>query len=165
MDEADLELLSRAVESLLRQEAFAAVVERLELDLARSDRTFVWRSVDLGSIRCELPQGIRSGWIFLLRRDVPSGAHYHPNSVQHMVMVRGKGIANVGCEVTAMVPFASREASLAEKWLVIGHNVAHEFTPAGENMIVVSFHTCPADELVEVDCETGAARLYEPPNA
>lgn len=165
MDDADLELLSRAVESLLAQEAVAAAVERLKLELARTAGSFVWESVDLGSIHCELPQGIRSGWIFLLRRDVPSGAHYHPNSVQHMVMVHGKGMSNVGDVLRPMVPVASPEASLRDKWFIIAQGVPHEFTPEGEDMVVVSFHTCPADELLEVDCETGAARLYEPPGS
>lgn len=165
MDLTDLELLSRAVERLMGRETFAATLERLENELSRSDRTFVWESVDLGSVSCELPEGIRSCWVFHLRRDVPSGAHYHPNSVQHMAMIRGKGTSSVGGVLSAMVPFASPEASLADRWLIIAQGVPHEFTPDGGSMTVVSFHTCHADELVEIDCETGAARFYEVPDA
>ena len=43
----------------------------------------------------------------------------------------------------------------------IGEGVPHEFFPEGEDMVVVSFHTCAAHELEEVACETGESRLYE----
>jgi hypothetical protein len=165
MDEADLGLLSRAVESFLGRETFSAALERLESELARSTQNYVWDSVELGSIPCQLPQGIRSCWIFHLRRDVPSGAHFHPNSVQHMVMVRGKGTSNVGGVLRPLVPSLSPDASLADRWLIIAQGVPHEFTPDSENMTVVSFHTCQAGELVEVDCGTGTVRHYEPPKA
>jgi hypothetical protein len=163
MDTTDLEVLSCAVERLLGQPAFPATLEALEAELARSPRNYVWVAVELSSIPVEPPPHIKSCWIFHLRRDEPSGAHYHPNSVQHMVMVRGRGMSNVGGVLRPLIPFASPAASLAEKWLVIGRGVTHEFTPDGENMTVVSFHTCRAGELVEIDCGTGTARRYEPP--
>jgi len=164
MDGAGLGLLSRAVESLLGRENLSTSLGRLESELARSSQNYVWDSVELGSIPCELPQGIRSCWIFHLRRDVPSGAHFHPNSVQHMVMVRGKGTSNVDGVLGPLVPFLSPDASLTDRWLVIAQGVPHEFTPDGENMTVVSFHTCHAGELVEIDCGTGTVRRYEPPD-
>ena len=34
-------------------------------------------------------------------------------------------------------------------------------SPEGEDMVVVSFHTCEANELEEVSCETGEKRMYE----
>jgi mannose-6-phosphate isomerase-like protein (cupin superfamily) len=161
MDERDLQKLSTAVEFLLAQEAFSNTVERLEGELARSEETFVWSTVDLDSIPCELPAGIRSCWVFHLRRDVPSGAHYHPNSVQHMVVIRGQGTSDIGGTSRTIVPFASPSSSITERWYVIGQNVSHEFTPEGADMTVVSFHTCDASELEEIACETGGARLYE----
>lgn len=60
-----------------------------------------------------------------------------------------------------MLQFGSSNDSLADKWYVIGKGVPHEFLPEGEDMIVVSFHTCEANELEEVACETGEKRLYE----
>jgi hypothetical protein len=60
-----------------------------------------------------------------------------------------------------MIQFAKPQASLAEVWYVIGEGVPHEFFPEQEEMIVVSFHTCEANELEEVACETGGKRLYE----
>jgi hypothetical protein len=64
-----------------------------------------------------------------------------------------------------MVPFASKEHSLQDKWYVIPQGEPHEFTPEGEDMTVVSFHTCEAHELEEIACETGGTRIYERPDA
>lgn len=165
MDQNGLRKLSSAVEYLLSQESFSSAVGLLRQELARSTATFVWATVDIDSIPVDLPEGIKSGWIFHLRKDIPSGAHYHPNSVQHMVLVAGQGASNVAGELKPMVAFTSPSASLADKWLIIGEGVAHEFIPRCEDMTVVSFHTCDADELEEVECATGGARRYEGPAA
>ena len=161
MNAADLQKLDTAVAYLLRQESFATTVERLKRALAESKETFVWSTVALDAIRCELPADIKSCWIFHLRKDVPSGCHFHPNSVQHMVMVTGQGLSIVGGKRRTMVSFASSENSLADKWYVIGQDVPHEFIPERVDMTVVSFHTCGANALEEIACETGGKRLYE----
>ena len=77
-------------------------------------------------------------------------------------MIEGQGRSIVGAVSAAMVPFGSTRHSIEEKWYVIDRSVPHEFFPERENMTVVSFHTCEATELEEVDCETGGTRLYEP---
>lgn len=165
MDGTDVQKLSSAVEYLLDQESFSSTVERLKGELAQSAETFVWETVGVDSIPSALPVSIRSCWIFQLRKDVPSGAHYHPNSVQHMVLVGGQGTSNVGGIRRPMIPFASPDHSLADKWLIIGENVPHEFIPEREDMTVVSFHTCDTSELEEIECETGGVRLYEGPDS
>ncbi|MBE9098519.1 hypothetical protein [Vacuolonema iberomarrocanum] len=165
MNESDLQKLSAAVEYLLQQEDFSSNIERLQQDLANSKETFVWATVELDAIPTELPTRIKSGWIFHLRQDVPSGAHYHPNSIQHMIMVSGKGTSIVGDTRKQMISLAAPDYALADKWYVIDQNVPHEFFPEGENMTVVSFHTCSANELEEIACETGGKRLYEGSNA
>ncbi len=162
--DADLRVLDAAVQYLLRQESFSASVARLEEELAQSNETFVWATVDLESIPIEFPDAIKSGWIFHLRRDVPSGAHYHPNSIQHMTLVAGEGGAIVGGERRSMLAFQS-SAPPGSRWLVIGQNVVHEFVPEGSNMTVVSFHTCGPEDLEEVECDSGGIRHYEGPDA
>lgn len=157
----DLEKLSIAVEFLINREAFLEAVEQLREDIKRSQGSFVWSVIDLSSIDCELPEGIRSSWIFVLRKDVSSGCHYHPNSIQHMVMIKGQGMSKVAGEYKRIVQFGSSNGSLADEWLVIDRGIPHEFIPERENMVVVSFHTCNASELEEVDCETGEKRVYE----
>jgi len=158
----DLKKLNAAVESLVRQESFPRAVERLRLELNGSPEPFVWSTVDLDTLGVALPPSIKSGWIFLLRSDVPSGCHYHPNSVQHMVVLNGQGRSKVGAVERPMIPFGRAGHSIEEKWYVIEEGVPHEFFPEGEHMTVVSFHTCAAFELEEIACGNGNSRKYEP---
>ena len=160
----DLEKLHAAVEWLLRQDSFSRAVERLRVELSESQEPFVWTTVALDTVRVALPTPIKSCWIFLLRRDVPSGSHYHPNSVQHMVALNGRGRSSVGGDWRTMIPFGSARHSIEEEWHVIGEGVPHEFFPEGEDMAVVSFHTCAANELEEIASGSGARRTYEPPS-
>ena len=157
----DLKKLHAAVESLLRQESFPRAVESLKLELSRSSEPFVWATVDLSTMDVALPTSIKSGWIFLLRSNVPSGCHYHPNSVQHMVALNGHGKSKVRGVERAMIPFGRAGHPIEEKWYVIGEGVPHEFFPEGEDMTVISFHTCEAFELEEIACGNGTSRKYE----
>ena len=156
-----LKKLNAAVESLVRQESFPRAVERLRLELNGSPEPFVWSTVDLDTLGVALPASIKSGWIFLLRSDVPSGCHYHPNSVQHMVVLNGQGRSKVGAVERPMIPFGRAGHSIEEKWYVIEEGVPHEFFPEGEHMTVVSFHTCAAFDLEEIACGNGNSRKYE----
>ncbi len=91
-----LQKLNDAVEQIMRQKIFSEMVEGLKKELSYSEEPFVWSVIDLGSVNCALPERIKSGWVFVLKRDVPSGCHYPPNSVQHMVMIEGQGQSSVG---------------------------------------------------------------------
>ncbi len=157
----ELEKLNTAVEFLVNQKTFLETVEHLSKEINHSPEAFVWSVIDLSSIERELPEGIRSSWIFVLKKDVGSGCHYHPNSVQHMVSIKGQGMSKVGEENRRIVEFGASNDSLTDKWFVIGEGVPHEFFPEKENMVVVSFHTCEASELEEVDCKTSEKRVYE----
>jgi hypothetical protein len=162
MDLRDLEKLHLAVEWLLGQESFSRAVQHLKVELGGAQEPFVWSTVELDTIPVALPAAIKSCWIFLLKRGVPSGSHFHPNSVQHMIALNGRGRSNVGGVERTMIPVASARHSIEEKWHVIGQGVPHEFFPEGEDMAVVSFHTCAAAELEEIASGSGARRLYEP---
>jgi hypothetical protein len=161
MNVNDLEKLNTSVEFLINQKIFLEMIEQLSKEIDHSKEPFVWSVIDLNSIEHELPQCIRSCWFFVLKKDVSSGCHYHPNSIQHMVTIKGEGMSKVAGEYRRMIRFGSSNDSLAEIWHVIGKGVPHEFFPEKENMVVVSFHTCEASELEEVDCETGEKRVYE----
>ena len=156
-----LEKLNTAVEFLINQKAVVETIERLNREIEHSPEPFVWSVIDLSSIPHELPQTIKSGWIFVLKKNVSSGCHYHPNSIQHMTTIKGQGMSKVGGEYKPLVQFGSANESLSDKWVVIEKNLPHEFFPEDENMVVVSFHTCEASELEEIGCETGEKRLYE----
>jgi len=162
MDVRDLEKLHAAVEWLLGQESLSRALQHLRVDLGGSPEPFVWTTVGLDNIHVALPAAIKSCWIFLLKREVPSGSHFHPNSVQHMIALNGRGRSNVGGVERTMISFGSAGHSIEEKWHIIGPGIPHEFFPEGEDMAVVSFHTCAAAELEEVASGSGARRLYEP---
>jgi hypothetical protein len=160
MNAEHLQNLNDAVEQIVGLKTFSEKVEGLKKELCYSEEPFVWSVIDLGSLNCTLPQRIKSGWVFVLKRDVPSGRHFHPNSVQHMVMIEGQGESCVGNLRKEMVRFGTPGQPLETVWYVITEGVPHEFFPEEAEMVVVSFHTCEAHELEEVACGSGAERLY-----
>jgi hypothetical protein len=78
-----------------------------------------------------------------------------------MVTIKGKAMSKVAGTYRRIFEFGSSNNSLADIWYVIGKGVPHEFFPEEDDMVVVSFHTCEANELEEIACETGEKRLYE----
>ena len=151
MNAGDLEKLSTAVEFLIGQQTVMETIEQLDQEADHSQEPFVWAEIELDSIARPLPDTIKSCWIFVLKKNVPSGCHYHPNSIQHMVTIKGQGRQQIAGQSKRMV---------LDKWIVIDKNVPHEFFPEDENMVVISFHTCDATELEEIGCDTGQKRLY-----
>jgi len=156
-----LQNLNDAVEQIVRQKTFLEMVQGLKEELSHSKEPFVWSVIDLSPVNCDLPEKIKSGWVFVLKKDVPSSCHYHPNSVQHMVLIEGQGQSSVVGLRKEMVRFGAPGQPLENIWYVIGEGVPHEFFPEETEMVVVSFHTCEASELEEVECGAGAKRLYQ----
>jgi len=146
---------------LIRQPTFAETIGKLKSQVGHSPDRFVWSVIDLNSIHGALPEDIKSGWIFVLKKDTPSGCHYHPNSVQHMVMIEGQGESEVGGLRKRMICRGDLNQAMIDAWHVIPEGVPHEFFPEKKDMVVVSFHTCKAYELEEIDCQTSEKRLYE----
>lgn len=160
MEDDRLRMLDEAVASLLAQPAVRRSIADLLESITQSKETFLWSVVDCAAIADALPPDIHSGWIFVLKRDTPSGAHYHPNSVQHMVMVEGQGWSEVAGERRRMLPFRAPGSTPGEVWYIIERNIPHEFFPEKQDMVVISFHTCAAYALQEISCETGESRFY-----
>lgn len=156
-----LKELNAAVAEIVSEGWFARTIDELKKENSRSQEPFVWSVIDLQTLNSTLPDNIKSAWIFVLKKDVPSGCHYHPNSVQHLVMIEGKGESNVGGINKRMPQFGSGDQSLEEIWYVIPEGVAHEFFPEEQDMVVISFHTCKALDLMEINCATEAYRSYE----
>ena len=156
-----LSQLNEAVKELIAQPVTSDMIETLKHDLQGTSEPFVWSTIDLQSITAPLPAAIKSCWIFALKKDVPSGCHYHPNSIQHMVTIEGGGTSSVGGVSRQMRRFGEPDCSLNDTWYVIREGVQHEFFPSGTDVVVVSFHTCEADELEEISCDSGATRIYE----
>jgi hypothetical protein len=155
-----LSQLNEAVAQLISRPEVRSLIDDLKQQLPKTSEPFVWSTIDLPSLTAPLPDTIRSGWIFVLKKDVASGCHYHPNSVQNMVMIEGEGTSRVGEDSRHMKRFADPESSLEEIWYVIPEGTPHEFFPSETDMVVVSFYTSASDELDEVSCNSGATRTY-----
>lgn len=161
MDSAGLQRLSEAVNSLLARPQIRADIARLKREIDSAAEAFVWTVIGESEFAGLVPAVVRSAWIFVLKRDTPSGAHYHPNSVQHMVMLEGRGTAEIAGREREMLPFATPGRLPQDVWYVIEKNTPHEFFPRASDMVVMSFHTCPAEELQEISRDSGELRYYE----
>src|SRR6185369_17585772 len=87
--------LNEAVAQLISRPEVHSLIDDLKQQLPHTAEPFVWSTIDLQSISAPLPDTIRSGWIFVLKKDVRSGCHFHPSSIQHMVMIEGEGTSKV----------------------------------------------------------------------
>lgn len=152
--------LNDAVAQLIATPDFPGLIDTLKQQLQDTSEPFVWSTIELEPLK--LPQSIKSCWVFVLKKDVPSGCHFHPNSIQHMVTIEGEGSSEVGSVSREMKCFGEAGSALDDVWYVIPEGVPHEFFPRGRDVVVVSFHTCEPHELQEVSCDSGAVREYEP---
>jgi hypothetical protein len=150
--------LNIVVERMLSDPSIKETINALKIELQRSREPFVWKTIDIKSMRDSLPKNIRSAWIFILRRDTPSAAHYHPNSVQYTAMIEGKGRAIIDGVNRELKPIDSTRDT--KTWIVIGENIPHKFFPGEEDMVVISFHTCLDNELREIEVDSKRQRLY-----
>lgn len=139
-------LLSYA-KKLKNERYFEEMVKELRRKM-KSNEPFVGMS-----IKADLPPPIKSMWIFIVRKN--TSPHYHPNSIQHSIVLEGKGKVRIGNAFYSLLPISK---SKEKSWCIIEKNVMHEFFPDGE-MIMVSFHTCHANELIEIK-KTGEKRKY-----
>ena len=151
-------MMDRAVVELVTRADVVATIEWLKAELRASHEPFVWATIDIGNVR-DIPEKIQSAWIFALRAERWSGSHYHPNSVQHMAVIEGRGRSRVGGAIGEMAAFG--DGGPGERWFVIEPGVPHEFYPVDGDMIVMSFHTAAAQELLEVSESGGVTRHYD----
>jgi hypothetical protein len=157
----------QTLDGILRSEKVRAqiqpIVERVRADLARKpDALMTWEPVPMTTFGHELPPEIRSGWVFILRAGVDTGAERHPNSHQRMMTFDGIGDMKMDVKAPNDVTEESEiawqshilvcdpNAPLERRWISIPKNVWHRpVIPKGAEWVVVSFHTVPAEELIE----------------
>jgi quercetin dioxygenase-like cupin family protein len=108
--------------------------------------------------RGRLPAGIQSAWIFVLRPKTKTPLHKHPNSVQYTSAIAGTGTITIGRRFEVLQPF---DPAYPDKSVyVIPENTPHAFEVYNDPVVVMSFHTAKAEEIVEVDVEEGTRRKY-----
>jgi hypothetical protein len=161
-----------SLDALLRSEAVRAriqpVVGRVADRLAQ-DRTaaMAWEPIPLAVYGGALPEFIRSSWVFILRAGATTGAERHPNSHQRMMSWEGEGDLQTGGEGRWQSnPLVSDGAAdLERRWVSVPQGVWHQVVvPQRRDWVVVSFHTVPAEELIEERPDPAAGgtqqRLY-----
>jgi len=148
-----LESLDAVLRSENVREQIRAVVERVRAELAQNkDGLMAWEPIPLSVFGRALPPEIQSAWVFVLRAAADTGAERHPNSHQRMMSFEGSGNMQTGDpgQWQSNVLVGDPKAPLERRWVSIPPNVWHRpLVGADADWAVVSFHTVPADELIE----------------
>jgi hypothetical protein len=149
-DDPLISTLDRVVWRALTAGTLDVVTRRVRAALLRDAALrLAWEPVPLDAFD-ELPSGIRSSWVFVLRAGSVTGAERHPNSVQRVMSFRGTADLQTWEDGRWRSNPLQTDDSLARRWLTIPQNVWHRpiIGPACD-WIVVSFHTAAADALIE----------------
>jgi len=148
-----LEALDMALRSDSVREHIRSVVVRVREQLARrKDALMRWEPFPLDVLATVLPAEIRSAWVFVLRADADTGAERHPNSHQRMMSFEGSGDLQTGepGNWQSNILASDLDAPLERRWISNPPNVWHRpVIDADADCAVVSFHTVPAEELIE----------------
>ncbi|PYK10860.1 MAG: hypothetical protein DME65_08675 [Verrucomicrobia bacterium] len=152
-EEARLE----SIEELLRSESIRQeilpIVERVRAELARKNEALMtWEPIPLNVFGGALPAEIQSAWVFVLRAGVDTGPERHPNSHQRMMTFDGSGDMRTrdASQWRSNVLVSNSDAPLEQRWISIPRNVWHRPVVGPDaDWTVVSFHTVPAEELIE----------------
>lgn len=171
MDKEELKIL-RTLDATVRQESVRTIIDsvvlRVERILTQDLRaSLAWEPVPLATYCKRLPDIIRSSWVFAVRARSNTGAERHPNSHQRMVSYRGSGDLQIWAgDRWASNPLVSdSDSQIQSRWISIPPNIWHQAVVPEENWLVISFHTVPADELIEerpgaADSELTCQRRY-----
>jgi hypothetical protein len=148
LESIDMVLRSDTVRGQIRP-----IIERVRAELARKKEALMtWEPIPLTVFAGALPHEIRSAWVFVLRAGVDTGAERHPNSHQRMMTFEGSGDMQTEerGQWQSNVLVGEHEAPLERRWISIPQNVWHRpVVGADAHWTVVSFHTVPAEDLIE----------------
>jgi len=152
-ERARLETLDTALRTDSVREHIRSVVVRVREQLdRRKDALMCWEPFPLDVLATTLPPEIRSAWVFVLRAGADTGAERHPNSHQRMMSFEGSGNLQTGKhgKWESNVLVSDPDAPLERRWISIPTNVWHRpVINASADWAVISFHTVPAEELIE----------------
>jgi hypothetical protein len=164
-ERARLEKLNAIVRSDELRTKIGPIVDRVCTVLSeKPEALMTWEPIPLEIFGEGLPPEIRSGWIFVLRAGADTGAERHPNSHQRMMTLHGSGDMKteskkgelrikkdekvIDWQSTVLVSDPS--APLERRWISIPPNVWHRpIVGRDVDWVVISFHTVPAEELIE----------------
>ena len=148
-----LYVLDTALRSESVREHIRSMVACVREGLARKkDALMTWEPFPLEILAATPPPEIQSAWVFVLRAGADTGAERHPNSHQRMMSFEGRGDLQTGepGKWQSNVLVSNPDAPLEQRWISIPPNVWHRpVIDAAADWAVVSFHTVPAEELIE----------------
>jgi len=170
-----LEALDAVVRSDEARAKITPVVDRVCAALAQKpEAVMTWEPIPLETFGQKLPPEVRSGWVFVLRAGADTGAERHPNSHQRMMTLHGTGDMRVralhgesstGRALSAWqsnVLVSEASARLERRWISIPPNVWHRPVVGKDaDWVVVSFHTVPAEELIEEKLDEAEGELRQ----
>ncbi|MBL7191249.1 hypothetical protein ISS30_06095 [bacterium] len=171
MNLSELNIIDRLNE-LLKSAKICDIIDniaaRLEQKLSDNPQDkLAWEPVPLSIFGNKLPIPIKSSWVFILRANSDSGAERHPNSVQRMMSYHNTGDIQLwdGARWISNILVSEEDSPLDDRWISIPANTWHKAVVANENWVVVSFHTVPAEDLIEArpvesDLGKNKARKY-----
>jgi hypothetical protein len=153
VDKEELKML-HILDAIVRQKSamIEPIVLRVEHKLIRdSEASLAWEPVPLALYGDELPDMIRSSWVFVLRALTNTGDERHPDSHQRMMSYRGSGDLQVqtGDGWRSNLLSSGHDTCIQNRWISIPPNTWHRAIVPEENWAVVSFHTVAEDELIE----------------
>ena len=163
-EHARLEKLDTIVRSDELRAKINPIVDRVRAALSQqAEALMTWEPIAVEIFGQTLPPEIRSGWIFVLRAGADTGAERHPNSHQRMMTLHGTGDMRVRAdgasatwESNVLVSYPS--APLERRWISIPPNVWHRPVVGPDvDWVVISFHTVPAEELIEEKLDESGA--------
>jgi len=152
-ERAQLESIDAVLRSETVRQQILPIIERVRAELAgKKEALMTWEPIPLTVFGRALPAEIRSAWVFVLRAGADTGAERHPNSHQRMMSFEGSGHMQTGdpSQWQSNVLVSRPDAPLEQRWISIPPNVWHRpVIDAAADWAVVSFHTVPAEELIE----------------
>lgn len=143
---------------LANNEKIQSIIAELQKELLNSPEQFVWKTLNEHLTPQELDSEFKSAWMFVLRKNTPSEAHYHPNSIQYTAVIEGVGTFELDGIKSSLQKF---DPSIPETLYVINKGAPHEFFPGNKDLVVLSLHTAAEDELIEINCSENKERKYE----
>jgi len=155
MNKQELRIL-QILDAIARQESVSTIIDsiamRVEQKLTQDlEALLAWEPVPFATYGGELPDMLHSSWVFVVRAETNTGAERHPNSCQRMMSHRGSGDLQIwsGGKWRSNLLVSDPEEQIERRWISIPPDVWHRAAVPKENWVVLSFHTVPADELIE----------------
>ncbi len=158
MPKNNISCASEIIGRLAINEKVGSSIAELKKELLHSSEQFVWKTLSEHFNEHDLKTEFKSAWLFVLRKNTPSHAHYHPNSTQYTAVIDGLGDCEIGGIKVSLQYF---DPSKPDTLYVINRGVPHEFFPGDRDLVVLSLHTVSAEELIEITCSSGKERTYE----